>query len=364
MAGALALGVGGFSLETTRADAQSPKKGGTLTFAISAEPPHYDGHGSDTFATLHLTAPFYSTLLKFDLDHYPNVIGDLAQSYTVSPDKLTYTFKLHSGVKFHDGTPLHLRRRQGDLRSAAQPAAGVVSTRKATFGDIASIETPDPLTVVFKIEGGERGDPSAFRLALELHLFGEGPGAGPELAEDPHQRHRSLRVSRARQGQPCRRQAQRKLLQEGPALSRRLQGRVLSAGSDHAQRVAGRTGAGRVPQHFRARKGSGSYRPWATRSASRSRAGRSICWWSSTSKRSRSTTCACAGRWSWPSTAGAAARDWGRFPRCVRSAACCVPVSRWRRRRRSWSSCRASPRTSPSRARKPRSCWPKPACRT
>ncbi len=152
MAGALALGVGGLSLETMRADAQSPKKGGTLTFAISGEPPHYDAHGSDTFATLHPTAPCYSTLLKFDLDHYPNVIGDLAQSYTVSPDKLTYTFKLHSGVKFHDGTPCTSADVKATYDRLRNPPAGVVSTRKATFGDIASIETPDPLTVVFKMK--------------------------------------------------------------------------------------------------------------------------------------------------------------------------------------------------------------------
>jgi peptide/nickel transport system substrate-binding protein len=73
--------------------AQAPKKGGTLTFAISAETPHYDCHGSDTYATLHFSAPFYSTLLRFDLDKYPAVKGDLAESWTVAPDLLTYTFK-------------------------------------------------------------------------------------------------------------------------------------------------------------------------------------------------------------------------------------------------------------------------------
>src|SRR4051795_6078528 len=97
-AAALAFAAGGVQ-------AQTPKRGGTLTFAISAETPHYDGHGSDTFATIHFSSPFYSTLLKFDLDHYPNVIGDLAESFTESPDHLTYTFNLHSGVKSHDGTP-------------------------------------------------------------------------------------------------------------------------------------------------------------------------------------------------------------------------------------------------------------------
>ena len=51
----------------TAADAQQPKRGGTLQFAISAETPHYDCHGSDTYATLHFAAPFYSTLLRFNL---------------------------------------------------------------------------------------------------------------------------------------------------------------------------------------------------------------------------------------------------------------------------------------------------------
>ena len=152
LAGALALGVGGLNLETMRAQAQSAKKGGTLTYAISAETPHYDGHGSDTFATIHFSSPFYSTLLKLDLDHYPNVTGDLAQSYTVSPDKLTYTFKLHPNVKFHDGTPLTSADVKATYDRLRNPPQGVVSTRKATFGDIASIETPDPLTVIFKMK--------------------------------------------------------------------------------------------------------------------------------------------------------------------------------------------------------------------
>jgi peptide/nickel transport system substrate-binding protein len=151
-AGALALGAGGLNLETMTAKAQTPKRGGTLTFAISAETPHYDGHGSDTFATIHFSAPFYSTLLKFDLDKYPNVTGDLAESFTESPDKLTYTFKLHPNVKFHDGTPCTSADVMATYDRLRDPPKGVLSTRKATFEDIASIETPDPLTVVFKMK--------------------------------------------------------------------------------------------------------------------------------------------------------------------------------------------------------------------
>ncbi len=68
MTSAAAVALGGSNLETY---AQQPKKGGTLNFAISAETPHYDNHGSDTYATLHFAAPFYSTLLRFNLVQVP-----------------------------------------------------------------------------------------------------------------------------------------------------------------------------------------------------------------------------------------------------------------------------------------------------
>src|SRR5262245_43738683 len=121
---------------TLSAQAQQPKRGGTLQFAISAETPHYDCHGSDTYATLHFAAPFYSTLLRFNLPKFPEVEGDLAQSWTVAPDLMTYTFKLHQGVKFHDGTPLTSADVKATYDRLRDPPQGVVSTRKATFADI------------------------------------------------------------------------------------------------------------------------------------------------------------------------------------------------------------------------------------
>src|ERR1700734_2986233 len=64
-----------------------PKRGGTLEFAVDAEPPNYDCHANVSFAVLHPIAPHYSTLLKFDAENYPAVAGDLAESWSVSPDK-------------------------------------------------------------------------------------------------------------------------------------------------------------------------------------------------------------------------------------------------------------------------------------
>src|SRR5438128_12052985 len=88
---------------------ESPRRGGELVYVVSAEPPSFDGHKESTFAVIHPVSPHYSTLLKFDPDNYPKLVGDLVESWTVSPDGLTYTFKLRDGVKFHDVSPMTSR---------------------------------------------------------------------------------------------------------------------------------------------------------------------------------------------------------------------------------------------------------------
>src|SRR5262249_7359022 len=79
-------------------------------------------------------------------------IGDLANSWTISDDGLIYTFKLHDGVKFHDGSSLTSTDVKATFERIAKPPQGVVSLRKSTMQDIASIDTPDPTTVVFTLK--------------------------------------------------------------------------------------------------------------------------------------------------------------------------------------------------------------------
>ena len=146
------LGIAALAFAAGGALAQQAKRGGALTFAISAETPQYDCHGSDTYATLHFAAPFYSTLLRFKLEKFPEVEGDLAQSWTVAPDLMTYTFKLRPSVLFHDGATLTAADVKATYERLRSPPQGVVSTRQATFADIGSIDTPDASTVVFKMK--------------------------------------------------------------------------------------------------------------------------------------------------------------------------------------------------------------------
>jgi peptide/nickel transport system substrate-binding protein len=149
-------------LVATPAMAEEPQRGGVLTFSIAAEPPTYDCHATGTFATIQRVAPHYSTLLHFAQGDYPKIVGDVADSWTVSPDHLTYTFKLHPGVVFHDGSAFTSEDVKATYDRIRNPPAGVVSARQSSLVKVDSIDTPDPLTVVFHMKEADASILTAF----------------------------------------------------------------------------------------------------------------------------------------------------------------------------------------------------------
>jgi peptide/nickel transport system substrate-binding protein len=140
-----------------------PKRGGTLNFAVVAEPPNTDCHATTTFAMVHPVAPQYSTLLMFTGPHDNlKIEGDLAESWEVAKDGLSYTFKLRKGVKFHDGSDFTAEDIKATYERIINPPDGVISARKAQHQDIKSIETPDPHTVVFRM--------ARVNMSMDLHF--------------------------------------------------------------------------------------------------------------------------------------------------------------------------------------------------
>ncbi|GAB4584829.1 TIGR04028 family ABC transporter substrate-binding protein [Nocardia sp. IFM 10818] len=82
-----------------------PQPGGTLRYGLSLAPTCSDPAQSGTNQTLYVTRQIVDSLT--DQDPATGEIKPwLAQSWEVSPDAKTFTFKLKPGVTFSDGTPL------------------------------------------------------------------------------------------------------------------------------------------------------------------------------------------------------------------------------------------------------------------
>jgi peptide/nickel transport system substrate-binding protein len=143
---------------------QKPMPGGSLKIALRSDPGSYDCHATISSTPAMAIGPVYSTLLKIDAFHYPKIVGDLAQSWTISDDKLTYTFTLYPNVKFHDGSSLTSADVKASFDRIRHPPEGVISVRKALFADIKTIETPDPQTVVFTLS-----EPDPFMIVALAH---------------------------------------------------------------------------------------------------------------------------------------------------------------------------------------------------
>jgi len=280
----------------------APKRGGTLVFAVESEPANYDCHANVSFAFLHPIAPHYSTLLKFDADNYPAVTGDLTESWTVSPDKRVYSFKLRPNVLFHDGTPLTSADVKASYERIVHPPEGVFSARQATYTAIAAIETPDARTIVFRLSWPEAAMLANFAspwnciysaaklkedpLFPKTHVLGSGPFAFVEHVKGDHWSGKRF---------------DKYFLKDRPYLD-----------GYQARFLAGAKVVDAMRRARSSRSSAASPRPSATasrrRSATASRPprarGSSTCCWCSTPSVRPSTTSACGARCRSPSTAG------------------------------------------------------------
>ncbi|MBA0164054.1 glutathione ABC transporter substrate-binding protein GsiB [Pectobacterium versatile] len=86
---------------------------------------------------------FYQGLFGFDKDM--KLVNVLADSYDASPDGLTYTVKLHPGVKFHDGSAFNAAAVKVNLDRASNPDNRL--KRYNLFKMIDKTEAVDDLTV-------------------------------------------------------------------------------------------------------------------------------------------------------------------------------------------------------------------------
>jgi peptide/nickel transport system substrate-binding protein len=151
----VALGAG--VTATSTATAATPKSGGVLNFVVGSKIPSYDGHKETTFGMVHPIRPFYSLLIRVNPDNPSSptdFVCDVCEGDVPKPTEggTKYTFKIRSGVKFHNGAPLTAADVKATYDKIIFPPEGIPSARKAFFKAVESVTAPDANTVVFKLK--------------------------------------------------------------------------------------------------------------------------------------------------------------------------------------------------------------------
>ena len=184
------------SIGVPAAAAETPKRGGTLTYMIPADaPPSFDGHREATFATVHAVAPFYSVLIRVNPENPASTTDFVCDVCTEIPEPSdggrTYAFPIRDDVRFEDGSVLTAYDVAASWNKIVDPPEGVISARRGYYSMIQTVEAPDAKTVVFRLKYATSAfipalaDPYAFLYKKEIldrdprwfekNIMGSGP---------------------------------------------------------------------------------------------------------------------------------------------------------------------------------------------
>ncbi len=169
----------GTSLSASAAETQQPVRGGTLIAAIDPEPSTLTATFASPYSNRSISANLFDGLLTYDDKYQPQ--PNLAESWSVSPDGKTITFKLRHDVKWHDGQPFTAK----DVRYSALEVWKKVHTRgRSTFATVTDVTTPDDYTAVFHLNAPSQVILNSFDGAesqvVPEHLF-----AGKDIRTNP-----------------------------------------------------------------------------------------------------------------------------------------------------------------------------------
>jgi peptide/nickel transport system substrate-binding protein len=135
------------------ASTKTPKRGGTLTRASAWDPPMLDPRMTQSVGLFQFAGLTSNRLVRFTFADEASgpgdmgLKGDLAESWTASPDHRIWTFKLRQGVKWQNVPPLNGRELTSvDIKYCFE-AYAKEGVQTFNFKEIEGIETPDKYTV-------------------------------------------------------------------------------------------------------------------------------------------------------------------------------------------------------------------------
>ena len=164
-----------------------------LVLGIVLEPPHLDPTAGAAAAIDEIVyANVFEGLTR--IGARGEVLPDLAESWTVSDDGKVYTFKLHTGVKFHDGTDFNA----DDVKFSLDRARADNSTnaQKGLFAAIDSVEVVDPATVKVTLKNPQ----GLLPLQSRLGRCGDRRAGDRRNQQGQAGRHRAVQVRPLEQG--------------------------------------------------------------------------------------------------------------------------------------------------------------------
>jgi len=158
LAAAVSLGV-----PAAGASAAEPVKGGIANVVIQPEPPGLVAGMFGNAPSQMVAGNIYEGLVRLSPDLKP--MPSLAESWEISDDAMTYTFKLKAGVKIHDGKPMTA----DDVVFSFDKFLRTLHVRtRGVLTHVEKIEALDPLTVRFTMK-------EAFSPMMTALEVGSGP---------------------------------------------------------------------------------------------------------------------------------------------------------------------------------------------
>lgn len=127
------------------AAAEEPVSGGTLKIVYFPEPTQLVAINTSAGGPQFIGSKIYDGLLTYDYDLTPK--PSLAKEWSVSADGLEYVFHLRPNAKFHDGKPVTSQ----DVAFSVLRLKEAHPRGRATFSQVESVDTSDPLVAKLKL---------------------------------------------------------------------------------------------------------------------------------------------------------------------------------------------------------------------
>ncbi len=131
--------------ESEESQETGPKRD-SVTIALATDVSSLNPYGQDNNVTNQVMFHVYEPLVTQDRDL--SIIPCLADSWEESEDGMTWTFKLHEGVKFHDGSDFTSEDVVASYDYAREPG----SSYNSRFTSVESVEAVDDYTVVIHMK--------------------------------------------------------------------------------------------------------------------------------------------------------------------------------------------------------------------